>query len=140
MKPLSDLAHITIVCGDRNWQAPVPIQRFLEGLPTGRAVVITGGAAGADTVAWNIAKRMGHRAVRVDAPWDSYGKRAGPVRNQWMLELLLMFKSAFPNAICDVHAFHANIASSRGTADMVTRARNNDIPYTIHSETEMPDV
>src|SRR5262249_8791901 len=112
--PRMNVERIVLVCGDRNWTARAPIEALLSALPLdGGTVVITGGAPGADTIAWEVARALGHRNVRMDAPWDAYGKRAGPIRNGWMLHLLLMFTVACRNATPEVHAFHERIASSK---------------------------
>jgi hypothetical protein len=125
---------IVILCGDRNWTDPAPIARLIDTFPPEHAtVVITGGARGADSYAWELARKAGHRNIRLDAPWEAYGTRAGPVRNQWMLDLLLGLRTTATLPLTHVHAFHDNIASSKGTADMLSRARHANIPTTIHS-------
>ena len=128
------ILRVALVCGDRNWSDSLAIRDVLDTFPEGdQTVVITGGARGADIIAWHIAKDKGFRNIRIDAPWEAFGKRAGPVRNQWMLDLLLMMRSANHAPIYDVHAFHGNIASSKGTADMLSRARAAGVAYTIHT-------
>ena len=74
------------------------------------AVVIHGAARGADTMAgaWAVARNVPVQAF--PAQWDTFKKRAGPIRNQQMLtegrpDLVI----AFPGA--------------RGTAHMVGLAR-----------------
>lgn len=125
---------IVILCGDRNWTDPGPIERLIATFPAGEAtILITGGARGADSLAWELARKAGHRNVRMDAPWDAYGTRAGPIRNQWMLDILSGLWDVDGEAAVHVHAFHDNIASSKGTADMLGRARRASIPITIHS-------
>ena len=72
--------------------------------------VVHGGAAGADAMASDWGWRMGLQVVGIAARWDLHGKRAGPLRNQKMLdEYKPDFVIAFPGG--------------RGTADMVSRAR-----------------
>lgn len=134
---VATIERIVLVCGDRAWTARGPIEFLLRSLPKdGKTVVITGGANGADRIAWEIAREIGHRNVRLDAPWGAYGKRAGPIRNQWMLDLFQMFANAFTAAAADVHAYHQNIASSKGTADMLIRVRHAGVEYKIHSDVE----
>ena len=129
--------RILIICGDRNWHAPGPIYALCKTLPPdGRTIIITGGASGADTIGADAAVDLGHRSMVVHAPWKAYGKRAGPIRNGWMLELLQDLARANPKAKCEVHAFHANIASSKGTADMLGRARGAGVTITLHSDPE----
>jgi hypothetical protein len=102
----------------------------------GRTIVITGGAPGADTLGGVSAVKHGHRSFQVPAPWAKYGKAAGPVRNRWMLDLLIDLSCIYPVAACRVHAFHQNIASSKGTADMLRRTRDADVAFTLHSDPE----
>lgn len=72
----------------------------------------------------------------VPAPWDDFyerlgrpaGNRAGTDRNQWMLDW-------FPIKECA--AFHDDInKKSKGTKDMVHRARAQRVPVKIHSHAE----
>lgn len=131
------IERILILCGDRNWTDRRPIAAFITTLPSGLGtVVITGGASGADTIGCDLSRDAGHRSIRMDAPWRFYGKRAGPIRNQWMLDVLQALVNAHPAAVADVHAFHDHISSSKGTADMLARARKAGVPYTIHTSGE----
>lgn len=52
-------------------------------------VVIQGGARGADRMAKQWAKRFGYPMIEMEAPWDTLGKKAGIVRNAWMLEFTM---------------------------------------------------
>lgn len=73
-------------------------------------LLIEGGANGADSLArlWAITRKVPYQTVRAD--WERYGKMAGFIRNQAMLD---DWKPegciAFPGG--------------RGTADMVAKAR-----------------
>lgn len=48
--------------------------------------MICGMAFGADTMAYNWAKRHGVKVHEYPADWEKYGKRAGYIRNKQMLE------------------------------------------------------
>jgi hypothetical protein len=85
-------------------------------------VVIEGGARGADRLAGHIASEHGLEVVVFPAQWVRYGRAAGVVRNQQMLD------EAKPDFVL---AFHHNIAASKGTKDMVQRANRNGIPVRI---------
>lgn len=50
------------------------------------AAIIHGGARGADTLAGEWGKRQGMPVIVVAANWGYYRLKAGPVRNQWMLD------------------------------------------------------
>jgi hypothetical protein len=111
-----------LVCGDRNWTARGPIWDALfelyyapNSLPF---VVIEGRARGADTIAGDWADQAGKihgvEHLRFPANWNLYGKAAGFIRNQRMLT------EGNPDLVL---AFHANLEHSKGTKDMVARAR-----------------
>ncbi|MBO9380816.1 DUF2493 domain-containing protein [Sphingomonas histidinilytica] len=72
--------------------------------------VIHGGAAGADSLAnsWASSNRLPVQIFRAD--WKRFGNRAGPIRNQRMLD------EGKPDLVV---AF----PGGRGTADMVRRAK-----------------
>lgn len=120
-----------IICGSRDWADPAPIRReLLRFNPL--SFVISGGAKGADMWARNWARELHYSHYDMPADWDKYGKAAGPIRNQQMLDFLL----ARPVVVLKpgdrlyeidqdgfvVLAFHPFIQNSKGTKDMVTRA------------------
>lgn len=109
-----------LVCGDRNWKNPEPIAHRLTQLldETDEFItVIHGAARGADTLGGQIASSLGLKVVAVPAEWQRFGRSAGPIRNQAMLVM-------GPDLVL---AFHENIEQSKGTRDMVTRARKAGI-------------
>lgn len=120
-----------LFCGDRKWASFGPIARAMRELPIDTAI-ISGGASGADMLSAETAKNLGMRSIVLEAPWIFYKNRAGPIRNQWMLELLLMFRDG-QGATIEAHAFHDSIATSKGTADMLGRLKKAGVPYTIHT-------
>ena len=78
-----------------------------------------GMAPGADTLADEWALLRGILVKRYPANWNKYGKSAGPIRNQYMLET---FK---PNGAV---AFFGAHYTGTGTTDMVTRLREAGVP------------
>ena len=62
------------------------------------------------------------------ADWKIYGKSAGPRRNQKMLD------DGKPTIVI---AFHNDIDNSKGTADMIARAKKLGIPTEILTEDSM---
>lgn len=102
-----------LVCGDRNWRDSSAIARELLTYPAG-SVVIHGDCRGADRMAGVWAEQYGFSVERFPAEWQKYGNAAGPIRNQRMLD------EGKPDVVL---AFHSDIAKSKGTADMVRRAR-----------------
>jgi hypothetical protein len=109
-----------LVCGDRNWQEPEVIRTWLDRLRP--EVVIEGEATGADELAREAAWSLGIPVLGYPAQWDKYGKAAGLLRNQQMIDY------GHPTHVL---AFHANIDASRGTRDMVVRARRAALPVRI---------
>jgi hypothetical protein len=80
--------HRILIYGGRDFRDGLRLALCLATLRTtlGDFVVINGGARGADTLAkeWGLAQ--GLPTITMDAPWTALGKRAGFVRNQWMLD------------------------------------------------------
>ncbi|HWC39007.1 MAG TPA: SLOG family protein [Acidimicrobiales bacterium] len=110
-----------LICGDRDWTDPGPIDTLLMNLVYeiatnggGPLVVIQGGARGADAIARERCEYHDIRCEQYDADWTTYGPAAGPIRNERML------KEGRPDVL---YAFHDDIEKSRGTKDMVNRAR-----------------
>lgn len=110
-----------IVCGDRNWKRIDIIERELRKLPAD-TLIIHGAARGADTLGKFVAEKIGLRVINdgkgFPADWKRYGKGAGPIRNQEMLD------EGKPDMVI---AFHSNIQESAGTKDMITRAKKAGI-------------
>jgi hypothetical protein len=110
-----------LVCGDRNWRDMVAIERELRKLPQD-TVIIHGAARGADTLGGFIADKLGFKVISFPADWKRYGRGGGVVRNQQMID------EGKPDLVL---AFHENIAESRGTKDMVNRAKGVGIKVEI---------
>lgn len=109
-----------IVCGDRNWKDKQYIFDRLDDMVHyyGEFHVIEGCARGADKVAEEWAEARKVSISHFPADWQHLGKAAGVVRNQ---NMLIMGRPTM------VIAFHTNLMDSKGTKDMVTRARNAGI-------------
>jgi hypothetical protein len=111
-----------IICGDRKWSDKNMIWDSMALLPHG-TTIITGGAPGADSAAMVYANLHPY-SLKLEvfpAAWEKYGKSAGPRRNQQMVD-------TNPNMIL---AFHDDIENSKGTKDMVERARAQLIPVNL---------
>ena len=82
-------------------------------------VLIEGGAPGADKIAhyWAIAR--GYDVHTFPADWTRFGRAAGPLRNQQMVDQHPDYVAAFP------------LDDSRGTWDAVRRAKSAGIPTRI---------
>jgi hypothetical protein len=106
-----------LVCGGRDYKNRTQVFAVLDRLMAkhGALTIIEGGAVGADTFAgeWTCMQRS-CRLVTEHANWEKYGKPAGPIRNQKMID------DHKPNLVI---AF----PGGRGTADMVFKARSAGI-------------
>lgn len=117
-----------LICGDRNWTDRVMIKNNLERvMKTHKIIVIEGEANGADKLAAMAARQLGLVVEPYPADWATYGKAAGPIRNQKMLD------EGKPHIVV---AYHDNIEASKGTKDMIQRAVRAGISVRIHSHGE----
>lgn len=109
-----------LICGSRGWKKVGPIETVIAGhLAQGPVTVIHGDCPdGADAIADAVGKKLGARVVPVPANWNRFGKRAGFIRNQKMLD------EQHPQI---VYAFRAH-GKSNGTDDMVERSLAADVP------------
>lgn len=82
--------------------------------------IISGMAKGADTLAVQFAKQYNLPLHEFPADWNKYGKGAGPVRNQKMID------EGHPDLIV---AFPMKI--SKGTRDMINRGLMEDIEVIV---------
>jgi hypothetical protein len=105
-----------LICGSRDWQDHARIRADLAAVQASRgpiALVITGGARGADLAGHTAARTLGIPTTEYRADWDRHRTAAGPIRNQRMLDegrpVLVLAYRTHPD--------------SRGTNDMIRRAR-----------------
>lgn len=117
-----------LICGDRNWtDDDMVLEELLRETKEARTVdvdvvVIHGCARGADTAGGLAAMSLGFEVQRFPAQWDRYGKRAGILRNQQMLD------EGKPDLVL---AFHDDLANSKGTGHMVRIARAAGVPVRV---------
>ena len=96
-----------IVCGGRNyWRHDHAFEALDQINPH---EIVCGGASGADAMAVQWARQRDRVLHLYPAKWKTLGRKAGPIRNQEMLD------NEMPNLVI---AF----PGGRGTADMVSRA------------------
>lgn len=102
-----------LVCGGRDYDNWEIAQRVLDKIAPD--VIIEGGARGADFLAYRYARERRIEHIEAAANWDRYGKSAGHIRNQQMLDY---FKPdlvvAFPGG--------------DGTKGMINRALRAGVP------------
>lgn len=117
-----------LICGSRDWTDRRRIGRYLdellatEGLEPQQLIVIHGGCKGADHHAGMEAKGRGCQVLEFPANWAIFGLSAGPKRNQQMLT------EGKPDRVV---AFHPDLDSSKGTKDMINRAKFYGVPVEI---------
>jgi len=113
-----------LICGSRGWKDPTPISALIAGydvLAEGKGeklIIIHGDAPGADRLAKRLGKQWGARVIDEPAQWEKYGKRAGFIRNQKMID------DYQPDAIWAFRSY----GKSNGTDDMITRGEAAGIP------------
>jgi hypothetical protein len=101
-----------LVCGGRDYNHAYRVHHALQQLPSD-AVIVAGGARGADTLAENSALALGMQVEVHYANWELFGKSAGVRRNQEMLDSGIDYVIAFEGG--------------RGTEDMRKRAHKAGI-------------
>lgn len=113
-----------LVCGDRNWTDRDFLYDELDKLADFKypPVIIHGAAKGADTMAGDWAHSRLVLCEAYPAQWKKYGKSAGPIRNQQMID------EGKPDLVL---AFHNDLRNSKGTRDMVLRARRHKIKVEV---------
>lgn len=121
-----------LVTGSRHWTDTGAIQEQVVKLAErhpGPMVLVHGGQVsrnpenrsryGADYLAAMIATRLGWVTEEFPAEWDRFGRSAGPIRNQMMVDHGADLCLVFP------------MPDSRGTWDCVRRAKAAGIPLII---------
>lgn len=128
-----------LVTGDRNWTDHRYLVAVLDQLHAEDpiSVLIEGCAGGADRMAgrhapgevpgttdpgWAWARDV--PGLHFPADWDKYHRAAGPIRNSQQL------KEGMPDLVV---AFHHDLSQSKGTADMVRKARAAGVPVVVHT-------
>lgn len=105
-----------LVCGSRYWSDRQTIRLFLSRYS--KAVIIQGECKGADLLAKQVGLELGFEIVSFPADWKTYGRAAGPIRNKQMLV------EGKPDLVI---AFHKDISTSKGTANMIKQAESAGI-------------
>lgn len=104
------------IVGSRDYRNRTAVVNYVCDLPDG-TVVVSGGARGVDSLAVKMAEECGLSFVVFYADW-SLGKKAGPLRNQKIVDHADM-----------VVAFHDGV--SRGTRSTIELARKAGKPVTV---------
>lgn len=89
---------------------------------TGRPVM------GLDLIAADVAEyTLCWKTLPMPAPWDNLGTQAGPARNTWMVNVLVLLRRC--GYECNVLAFP--LPGSRGTVDCIGKAERAGFAVTI---------
>lgn len=107
-----------LVCGSRTWTNKVAIKGRLAQLPK-HAVILCGGARGADELADQCARELDLEVDVHPADWGRYGQRAGLIRNDKMLALGPALVLAFWDG------------QSTGTKYTIDKAREKGYPVEV---------
>ena len=107
-----------LICGDRHYADVDKVDAYIARLPQD-AVVIHGGAKGADSIAGQCASNRKLEVLEFPADWQRYGRGAGPIRNKQMLAM------GQPDMVV---YFHPNLSASKGTKHMIRIAREHGVP------------
>lgn len=113
-----------LVTGSRGWVKVGLLRATLDALlkEHPNMTVLQGGAYGVDTMAATWANARGVPCDTMKADWRKYGKAAGPIRNNAMLDTV-------PDLVV---AFHDG--KSAGTAHCIKQARDRRIPVKVYGE------
>lgn len=110
-----------LICGSRNWcDRDKILERFRTISPD--SIIIHGGCSGVDSISGEIASLLGMNVICYPANWKEFGRSAGPRRNQQMLE------ESKPDLVI---VFHEDLQNSKGTLDMVKRAKKCGVTIEI---------
>lgn len=114
-----------LITGSRHWTDKEAIRSAILDVDNwghidwDEVVIVHGDCpTGADALAQEIAEELNITTDRHPADW-SLGKKAGPLRNQEMVDLGAFVCLAFP------------LPDSRGTVDCIRRAKNAGIPVLL---------
>ena len=103
-----------LVCGGRDYQDKDKVFAVLDEIhsQTPISAIVHGCARGADTLGSDWAWVRGIDEERYPANWKLYGKKAGPLRNQQMLDTKPDLVIAFPGGCGTYHMI--NISREAG--------------------------
>lgn len=126
-----------LVCGSRTFNNYAKLCNVLDdlNLDEKQPITIIGGEArGADTLGKRYAEECGYNYEGYPAQWNTYGKRAGPIRNRQMLvegkpDLVVAFLG--PVAVQEFNYGLSDSKYSPGTKDMINQSKEADVPVKV---------
>lgn len=124
------MSLVALVTGSRDWTNEAALYDILDQLSP--ALVVEGGARGADLMARAWCDQRGVPCVEVPALWTAHGKAAGPKRNALMLRVAQALGAA-RNMPVEVVA--CPLPGSVGTTHMMNLAKDaNLVTYLVAPE------
>lgn len=105
-----------LVCGSRTLEdRSIKIEKYLLELIKNQPVecLISGMARGADIIAYHVFHGQGIKILEFPADWKTHGKKAGPIRNQQMLD------EGNPTHVLAFQDTRVNEKGSNGTNHMI---------------------
>lgn len=122
-----------LVTGSRIWEDRQQVYQDLSDInndtgTAGSVTLIYGKAPGLDTMAAEIGEEFGWIMEGYAAEWDVYGKNAGPIRNQRMVDSGADLCLAYP----------LTLDSYSGTLNCMTKAHAAGIPVYVRGELWTP--
>jgi len=111
-----------IIAGSRHLSDMATVERAMSDAALAGIVpteVVSGGARGADALGEAWARRRSIPVRVFEARWDEYGNGASPIRNEEM--------ASYGQALVALPS-----ATSRGTRDMLRRARAHGLRVQVH--------
>lgn len=74
------------VVGSRTWKDWLMVRQEINKFPCLETEIVSGGAAGVDRMAKDVAERDNFSYTEFRPDWNKYGKRAGAVRNKQIVD------------------------------------------------------
>ena len=124
------MTYRVLVTGSTKWTDRTTIRHALfkawreVGYPEDM-VLVHGAAKGADTLAAQLADRLGWVVEPYPADWENKHKAAGPIRNAEMVKLGADVCLAFP------------LPGGKGTQDCMKKAAKAGIPVVVHPPSDL---
>lgn len=115
-----------LIAGSRTFEERELLYRVVDEVLAGdnEAVIIEGGAAGADSLAKDYALEHGLELLEFKADWKQYGRAAGPKRNDEMVNYI---KEK------DGEALYFWDEESKGTKQCIESAKRKEVPVRVWS-------
>ena len=120
--------NVLLITGTR--EEPIPdsvIAKLRRQIRWADHVVLGDCPTGIDRIAWMLVLELDTPHDRLEADWNTHGKRAGPIRNEAMTKRVAELASDYPKAR---GAAYPSLAST-GTWDCIKRAVSRDIITTV---------